>query len=144
MSWCYGFTCLFRIIMNTLNIKTSKRNEFIDITNSIQNLLENQNIQEGACIIYVPHATWAVTINEWFDPDVRKDITTWLSKQIPKDNNFNHMEGNSVAHIKSSLIWVDQKVIIQNGQLFLWKWQKIFFCEFDWPRTRSIYVKFIN
>lgn len=127
-------------MIRQFSIKTSKRNEFIDITAQIQDLIED--VSEGVVTVYVPHTTTAVTINENADPDVPRDILKKLGELIPQRDNYSHMEGNSDAHIKASLFGSSVRVIIKDGQLLLGTWQSIFFCEFDGPRTRKFYVQF--
>lgn len=127
-------------MIRQFSIKTSKRNEFIDITAQIQDLIED--VSEGVGTVYVPHTTTAVTINENADPDVPRDILKKLGELIPQRDNYSHMEGNSDAHIKASLFGSSVRVIIKDGQLLLGTWQSIFFCEFDGPRTRKFYVQF--
>lgn len=127
-------------MIRQFSIKTSKRNEFIDITAQIQDLIED--VSEGVVTVFVPHTTTAVTINENADPDVPQDILKKLGELIPQRDNYSHMEGNSDAHIKASLFGSSVRVIIKDGQLLLGTWQSIFFCEFDGPRTRKFYVQF--
>ena len=126
-------------MIKQITIKTSKRNEFIDITARIQDLVED--VSEGVVTVFVPHTTTGITINENADPDVPRDILKKLEKLIPQQDNYCHMEGNSDAHIKASLFGSSVRVIIQNGQLLLGTWQSIFFCEFDGPRTRMFYIQ---
>ena len=126
-------------MIKQFSIKTSKRNEFIDITPHIQDLVGD--VSEGVVTIFVPHTTTGITINENADPDVPRDILKKLEEMIPQQDNYSHMEGNSDAHIKASLFGSSVRVIIKDGQLLLGTWQSIFFCEFDGPRTRSFYVQ---
>ncbi len=127
-------------MIKQLTIKTSRRNEFIDITARIQDLVEN--VPEGVVTVFVPHTTTGITINENADPDVPRDILKKLEALIPQRDNYSHMEGNSDAHIKASLFGSSVRVIIKDSQLMLGTWQSIFFCEFDGPRTRKVYVQF--
>ena len=127
-------------MIKELSIKTHKRNTFIDITSQIEDLVKD--VTEGIVTIYVPHTTAAVTINEHADPDVQLDILRKLSNLIPKEDNYDHGEGNSDAHVKTSLIGASEHVIVKDGKLVLGTWQGIFFCEFDGPRTRKIMVHF--
>ncbi len=126
-------------MIKQFTIQTSRRNEFIDITAQIQDLVEE--VSEGVATVFVPHTTTAVTINENADPAVPRDILKKLEELIPQQDNYSHMEGNSDAHIKASLLGSSVRVIIKNGQLLLGTWQAIFFCEFDGPRTRKFYVQ---
>ena len=126
-------------MIKQIAIKTSKRNEFIDITARIQDLVED--VSEGVVTVFVPHTTTGITINENADPNVPRDILKKLEELIPRLDNYSHMEGNSDAHIKASLFGSSVRVIVKDGQLLLGTWQSIFFCEFDGPRTRTFYVQ---
>ena len=127
-----------------ISIKTNDRVEFVDITSKIQNAVKKTGVDSGLVMIHIPHTTAAVTINENADPDVAADIKKEVNKIIPFDDNYAHLEGNSAAHIKSSLFGVDQTVIIKNKKLLLGTWQGIYFCEFDGPRSRNINLKIIE
>lgn len=122
-----------------LNIHTSKKEEFIDITDKISELI---NLKTGICVLYCPHTTAAITINEGADPSVKKDILSILTRIVPDNFNYQHLEGNSPAHVKSSLMGNSGIVLVKDKKLLLGKWQSIFFCEFDGPRTRKVFVKF--
>ncbi len=124
-----------------LEVPTGSRTELIDITSSIQNKLDSMNMESGLLFIYCPHTTGAVTINEGADPAVRADIINVLNKVIPWHFDYKHLEGNSPAHIKASLIGESVHVIVENRQLCLGTWQRIFFCEFDGPRRRKLWIK---
>ncbi len=126
-------------MIKQFTIQTSRRNEFVDITAQIQDLVEE--VSEGVATVFVPHTTTAVTINENADPAVPRDILKKLEELIPQQDNYSHMEGNSDAHIKASLFGSSVRVIVKDGQLLLGTWQAIFFCEFDGPRTRKFYVQ---
>ncbi len=126
-------------MIKQFSIKTSKRNEFIDITSQVQDLVGGTS--EGVVTVFVPHTTTGITINENADPDVPRDILKKLEVLIPQHDNYSHMEGNSDAHIKASLFGSSVRVIIKDGQLLLGTWQSIFLCEFDGPRTRKFYVQ---
>lgn len=130
--------------MRELSISTTKRNQMIDITDEIQGILNEEKIQSGCVIIYVPHTTAAITINEGADPDVQRDIISTLGKLIPENNNFQHSEGNSDAHIKASILGPSVNIIIENSRLVLGTWQHIFFYEGDGPRKRRVFVKVIK
>lgn len=126
------------------SLQTSKRNEMQDITPMVRQAIGNTKVENGYVIIYCPHTTAAITINEGADPDVQKDIINGLEKlALPNDGYF-HMEGNADSHIKSSLVGISETVFIENGKLVLGTWQKIFFCEFDGPRTRRFLVSVYN
>lgn len=127
-----------------LSVKTSNRVELIDITHLIQKVISESKIKSGLCIVYVPHTTAAVTINENADPSVRKDITSELNKVIPFSDNYSHLEGNAAAHIKASLIGASETLLVEGGNLVLGTWQGIYFCEFDGPRNRKVMVKVIE
>jgi secondary thiamine-phosphate synthase enzyme len=128
-------------LIKYINVRTGSRVELIDITPEVQSLVEESEVKDGVCYIYVPHTTAGVTINEGADPSVRRDIIHTLKKLIPRDAGYAHMEGNADAHIKSSIIGVSTLVFIEKGKLFLGTWQAIFFCEFDGPRHRRVAVK---
>ncbi|MBN1949565.1 MAG: YjbQ family protein [Bacteroidales bacterium] len=134
--------------METLSIKTHSRTEMIDITPMVADAVKAQGIEEGVCILYNPHTTAAITINEGADPSVQSDIRKALSGLIPPHDHpqihYEHTEGNADSHIKSSLIGTSQLVIISNSQLVLGTWQSIFFCEFDGPRTRKVHLKILR
>ncbi|GBF36791.1 MAG TPA: YjbQ family protein [Methanothermococcus okinawensis] len=125
-------------------IKTSKREEFIDITEHVIQSVKESKVRNGIVVVYTPHTTAALTINENADPSVKEDILGFLRRMIPKDGPYTHLEGNSDAHIKSSLLGVSLNLIVSNGKLLLGTWQGIFFCEFDGPRTRKFYVKVVG
>ena len=127
-----------------LSVKTSTRTELIDITSQIAKAVKKSGIREGLCMLYVPHTTGAVTINESADPSVRVDIVMVLNQVIPWEANYKHMEGNSPAHVKATLVGASELITIENGALVLGTWQGIFFCEFDGPRTRKIHVRILE
>ncbi|MEF3255500.1 MAG: secondary thiamine-phosphate synthase enzyme YjbQ [Deferribacterales bacterium] len=131
-------------MLSTITIKTTTREEFIDITNEIIKTIKDLKINNGICCIYSPHTTSAITINEGADPSVKKDIVNTLKKLIPYSDEYTHLEGNSDSHIKTTLVGPSTTIIIDNGKPLLGTWQKIFFCEFDGPRTRKIYLKIIT
>jgi secondary thiamine-phosphate synthase enzyme len=129
--------------METLELKTKSRNEFVDLTREINQAVKKSGVLEGFCLVYVPHTTAGITINEGADPDVVKDILKHLEELVPAGKRFLHTEGNSDAHIKSSLVGVSQLIPITGGKLALGNWQAIFFCEFDGPRTRNVLVQVV-
>lgn len=122
-------------------VRTNVRTELIDITSKVQKVVSETGAASGVCYVFVPHTTAAVTINENADSDVVRDIIKGLNKIVPHDDNYAHREGNSAAHIKSSMIGVSLSVLIENGELVLGTWQGIYFCEFDGPRDRDVMVK---
>ena len=121
-----------------LKVKSGSRTQLIDITADVQAALREAGIREGICMVYVPHTTAAVTINESADPSVAKDILMALNKIVPWKDEYRHLEGNSPAHIKSTLVGASELVAVRNGKLQLGTWQGIFFCEFDGPRRRRV------
>lgn len=125
-------------------IQTTKPQQFIDITGKVADEVRNSGVQDGIAVIYVPHTTAGVTINENADPDVVRDMISTLDKTFPVHGDYLHIEGNSHAHIKASLMGASGTVIIQNGRLQLGTWQGIYFCEFDGPRNREFYLKIIK
>ncbi len=130
--------------MKTLTLKTSKVTDFLEVTPLIENLIEEEAVEQGICYLYVPHTTAGLTINENADPSVVRDIITSLNNLIPFDGDYHHMEGNSAAHIKASLMGFSLSLLVQKGRLVLGTWQGIYFCEFDGPRTRKLHVEIIN
>lgn len=131
-------------MIRTLPVKTSTQTELMDITHSVQEMVKRAGVEDGTCIIFVPHTTAAITINENADPRVVQDILMELNKMVPFKDQYRHLEGNSPAHIKASLVGCSQTVFVESGKLVLGTWQGIFFCEFDGPRNRKVYVKMIS
>jgi secondary thiamine-phosphate synthase enzyme len=129
--------------MKEINIRTNSQTEMIDITDLVQAVISEKKIKSGICVVFTPHTTAAVTINENADPDVPHDIINALEKTLPRSIQYRHAEGNSPAHVKSSLVGVSELVLVENGRLVLGTWQAIFFCEFDGPRQRKVMVKFL-
>ncbi len=127
-----------------INIDSSKRSEFIDITARIESLVESSEVSDGICHLYVPHTTAAVTINEGADPSVKRDIIASLDKLVPHIGDYMHMEGNSDAHIKATLTGNSDAIFIEKGSLVLGTWQAVYFCEFDGPRSRQLMVKIVG
>lgn len=130
-------------MIKTLNIKSRSKTEFIDITDEIHEAIKESGIKSGVCCIYVPHTTAGVTINEGADPSVKRDILTTLNRLIPFEGDYRHMEGNSAAHIKSTLVGASATVLIEDGKAVLGTWQSVYFCEFDGPRHRRAIVRII-
>ena len=129
-------------MISTLSINTRDRSEMIDITPKVEEELKRSGLKDGVCFLFVPHTTAGITINESADPSVATDIQAMLNKLIPWEESYRHLEGNSAAHIKSSLIGNSVMVFVESGHLKLGTWQGIFFCEFDGPRSRKLYIKF--
>jgi secondary thiamine-phosphate synthase enzyme len=125
-------------------VNSKSRTELIDITSIIQDLATASQIGRGLCMLYVPHTTAAVTINESADPSVKDDILMILNAIVPWKAGYRHMEGNSPAHVKSTLIGPSELIAVEDDRLVLGTWQGIFFCEFDGPRTRKVHVRFIK
>ena len=127
-----------------LTVKTRSRTELIDITSDVSQLVRKSGIEAGLCLLYVPHTTAAVTINESADPSVKSDILMILNQIVPWEAKYRHMEGNSPAHVKSTMVGASELVAVEKGSLVLGTWQGIFFCEFDGPRTRKLHVRFLQ
>jgi len=127
--------------MEVIKVVTTSRTELIDITSDVQRILDSVKLQSGIVSIYCPHTTGAITINEGADPAVRKDIINVLNDIIPWNFDYKHMEGNSPAHIKTTLVGPSVSVIVEDQRLCLGTWQRIFFCEFDGPRRRKVWLK---
>ncbi len=130
-------------MIKQLRVQSGSRTEFIDITAGVQRTVAESGVRSGICYLYVPHTTSAVTINENSDPNVGRDILKELNKIIPFDDQYGHSEGNSAAHIKSSLVGVSKAIMVEDGRLALGVWQAVFFCEFDGPRDRRVQVKVV-
>jgi secondary thiamine-phosphate synthase enzyme len=131
-------------MIKTVQIQSGAGTEFIDITGKVQDVVRESKAREGICYLFVPHTTAAITINENADPSVREDIVMELNKVIPFDDQYRHIEGNSAAHIKASIVGFSETVFIESGTLLLGTWQGIYFCEFDGPRKRKLTVKVIT
>jgi secondary thiamine-phosphate synthase enzyme len=127
-----------------LTVKSRKKTEFIDITADVRQYVSSAPIQDGLCMLFVPHTTAGITINESADPAVSYDILQILNKIIPWEDDYRHLEGNSAAHIKSSMMGASELITVSDGRLVLGTWQGIFFCEFDGPRTRSVNINFLK
>ena len=125
----------------TLNVKTGSRTEMKDITSGVQKEVSKTGFKDGICAVYVPHTTAGITINEGADPAVCQDIINKLNELVPHHAGYRHMEGNADSHIKASMMGSSVSVLVENGRLVLGTWQKIFFCEFDGPRSRRVYIK---
>ncbi|MEJ2032599.1 MAG: secondary thiamine-phosphate synthase enzyme YjbQ [Deltaproteobacteria bacterium] len=128
----------------TLSISSSRKMEFIDLTNQLNGELAESGFKEGICIVYTPHTTSALTINEGADPDVQRDLVSVMQEIVPRNHPYRHAEGNSPAHAMASLFGSSVTVFVENGRLALGTWQKIFFCEFDGPRSRKVHWRLLG
>jgi len=129
--------------MEVMQISTRERLELVNITGAVQKLVRDKGWTEGALVLWCPHTTGAVTVNESADPDVVRDIVVNMAKLVPHTGDYRHMEGNSDAHIKTSLFGPGQTLIVSGGQVQLGTWQGIFFCEWDGPRSRKLWLQFL-
>ncbi len=129
---------------NEYPVPTNSRTEFVNIDQLVQKAINESGVKDGMCNIFVPHTTAAVTINENADPDVVTDFLMEMNKVIPFNDGYSHGEGNSAAHIKSSLVGCSISVIVESGRAMLGTWQSVFFCEFDGPRRRKVWIKVIE
>jgi len=130
--------------MEKFTVHSSDNTSLIDITQQVQAIVNNNGIKNGICYVFIPHTTAGVTINENADPDVKSDMLMEINKVIPFKDSYRHMEGNSAAHIKASLFGNSETIFLKDGRLQLGTWQGVFFCEFDGPRTRQVWVNLIN
>ena len=130
-------------MLKEITVHTNTQTQIIDITAQIQKVVRESGISEGLCCVFIPHTTAGVTINENADPSVKHDIIMELNKVIPLNDHYRHLEGNSAAHIKASIIGSSVNVPVENNNLLLGTWQGICFCEFDGPRQRNVYVKIV-
>lgn len=128
----------------SFNISTKEKQAFINIDSYLQQALETSAIQDGLMVVFCPHTTGAITINENADPDVKKDLKLGLDDTFPNKSGYVHMEGNSDGHMKSSVVGASETLIISQGNLVFGTWQSVYFCEFDGPRNRTFYVKLIE
>ena len=129
--------------METLSVKTSSRTDLREITREVASTAAKAGVVEGMCMVFVPHTTAGVTINENADPAAREDLASTLDRMVPWDGPYRHAEGNSAAHVKSSLVGHSAMVPVHEGQLVLGTWQGIYLCEFDGPRTRKVHVQIL-
>lgn len=130
--------------MEALKIKTDRRTQFVDVTAQVERVVKASGVSSGICHVYVPHTTAAVTINEHADPDVAIDVEGVLDRLVPHTGPYRHGEGNSDSHAKAVLVGASQVIFVEGGKLALGRWQGIFFCEFDGPRERKMYVKVVE
>jgi secondary thiamine-phosphate synthase enzyme len=129
--------------MLDLNLETRRREEFVDITEKLRDAIRRQGFQNGAVVVFCPHTTAGLTINEGADPDVKRDLTVTLDRLVPERGDYRHAEGNSDAHLKASLMGASLLVPVVDGNLQLGTWQAVYFCEFDGPRSRKVKVQFL-
>jgi secondary thiamine-phosphate synthase enzyme len=131
--------------MDTIALTTRRRNEFVDITELVRQSLDRSGTRDGLGVVYCPHTSAAVTVNEAYDPDVAHDVLLWLERAVPQaQDGFRHGEDNSDSHIKASLVGSSVTLLVENGQLVLGRWQGVFFCEFDGPRQRTVQAKWLG
>jgi secondary thiamine-phosphate synthase enzyme len=131
--------------MHQFDVKTRARNEMVEITDDVRSVIQSSGVREGLCVVYCPHTTAAITINENADPDVVHDLLLWYNRTVPhQQSGFRHAEGNSDSHIKSTLVGQSVTVIVHDAAPVLGRWQGIFFCEFDGPRTRTVHVQVVD
>lgn len=129
--------------MEVLHVKTVRRTQLLDVTGKIQEAVQKAGVFSGACYVFVPHTTAGVMINEHFDPDVASDLEVVFDRLAPRNGNYRHSEGNSDSHAKAALTGASATILMEEGRLMLGRWQGIFFCEFDGPRERNMWVKVI-
>jgi len=127
--------------MTRLDVRTTSHTQMVDITRLVQDAVRESGVADGICTVFVPHTTAGVTINENADPDVVRDFTTEINKIVPWEDGYHHMEGNSAAHLKASMIGFSEQIIVEDSRLVLGTWQGVYFCEYDGPRNRKVYVK---
>lgn len=131
-------------MIKKISVQTRSRAELVDITSKIEDAVKESKVKSGVCQVFVPHTTAAVTINENADPSVKRDILDSLEKLVPSGGVYEHTEGNAAAHIKSAIAGTDKTVFIEDGGLKLGAWQGVFFCEFDGPRQRSVFIRIME
>ncbi len=127
--------------MKKFSVKTSSRTEFVDITAEVAAAVTDSGVTDGIVTVFIPHTTAGVQINENADPDVMRDIQVVLDEMVPWSNNYWHAEGNTAAHVKAAMMGASAQIIVENGRMQLGTWQGIYFCEFDGPRQRTVWVK---
>jgi secondary thiamine-phosphate synthase enzyme len=131
--------------MHKFTVRTRSRTELVEVTSEVREAVRASGVRAGACVVYCPHTTAAVTVQENADPDVVRDLLLWVNEAVPKDvPGFRHAEGNSDAHIKASLVGPTVTLLIDGGELVLGTWQGVYFCEFDGPRTRTVMVQVLG
>lgn len=130
--------------MEKIKVSSKERTDMVEITEEVKEAVRKSGVKSGICLLFVPHTTAGVTITEFSDPSLMKDILTTLNNLVPFENNYRHEEGNAAAHIKSSLFNFSLEMIVEDGELVIGGYQGIFFCEFDGPRNRQVYVKIME
>ena len=130
--------------MERIKLTSQSRNQIVDITPQVNDCLQNNSITSGIAVVYCPHTTAAISVNENYDPDVKSDMLEFMNKLVPQHAGFDHAEGNSDSHIKGGLFNFSQTFIIEDGRLQLGQWQGIYFMEFDGPRSREVWIKFVE
>ena len=131
--------------MDSFPVQTRRRNEFVDVTEEVRRSLARSGVRDGFGVVYCPHTTAAITVNEAYDPDVVHDVLLWLERAVPHQQpGFRHGEGNSDSHIKASLVGSSATLLVEGGNLVLGRWQGVFFCEFDGPRSRTVQVQVVG
>lgn len=129
--------------METVEVRTESREEMVDVTSRVRELIRERGWRGGALVLYCPHTTAALTVNEGADPDVCRDVVAHLRRLVPHQGDWRHAEGNSDAHLKTALVGPSLTLIVEDGQLLLGTWQRVFFCEYDGPRRRSFWVRWL-
>ncbi len=127
-----------------LHLSTKQANEFVNITADVKKAVQESGVKRGLCVVHAPHTTAAITVQEGYDPDVIRDILMSLDQQVPRENDYRHAEGNSAAHIKTLMTGSSQTLAIEYSTLQLGRWQAVFFCEFDGPRERTVWIQIIK
>jgi secondary thiamine-phosphate synthase enzyme len=134
--------------MKKITVMTTTRNQMVDILSDVESalteILAEAGVSDGALVVYCPHTTGAITVNEDYDPDVKRDILYKLEKDIPRSEGYHHAEGNSDSHVKSSLVGTSETLIVSGGKIQLGRWQGLLFCEFDGPRTREVWLQLLR
>jgi secondary thiamine-phosphate synthase enzyme len=130
--------------MEVLRVKTDRRTQLVDVTAIVERAVEKAGAASGLCYVYVPHTTAGVLINEHFDSDVATDLEGVFDRLVPKNGPYRHSEGNSDSHAKAALVGTSQMIFVEEGKLALGRWQGVFFCEFDGPRERKIWVRVVK
>ena len=130
--------------MKRIEVRSRTRTEFIDVTAQVDAVVRESKVRTGVCVVFVPHTTAGVTINENADPDVTRDMLKELNKMVPFEDDYAHAEGNSAAHVKSTLVGCSATIPVEEGRLALGTWQAIYFCEFDGPRSRQLQIQILG